>query len=222
MSLSSGTIGSMLTAVSLFPSSISACTVGDKEMSSEHAKVYSLKETPLAGKAPRLEIPHLSSIYAPSIRVATVAPKSHTYIFFSHNAAVEYCAVPTFLRALPVSAPCLSSSFKSIYCWRKSIRLSEGKVEHPRARVCVCLSYLSAGGSEKKASHIRRKGAFSLDGQINGCGLQLGKADAHRKHFSWQITSHQSPRRRPLPSDSLPSPPRLSTNPPLYFLSFHN
>lgn len=36
-----------------------------------------------------------------------------------------YCAVPTFLRVFPVSAPCLSSSFKSIYCSQKSIRLSE-------------------------------------------------------------------------------------------------
>lgn len=63
---------------------------------------------------------------------------THIY-FFPHNAAVEYCAVPTFLRALPVSGPCLSSSFKSIYCWRKSIRLSEGKVEHPRAHACVCV-----------------------------------------------------------------------------------
>lgn len=36
-----------------------------------------------------------------------------------------YCAAPTFLRVFPVSAPCLSSSFKSIYCSQKSIRLSE-------------------------------------------------------------------------------------------------
>lgn len=36
-----------------------------------------------------------------------------------------YCAVPTFLRVFLVSAPCLSSSFKSIYCSQKSIRLSE-------------------------------------------------------------------------------------------------
>lgn len=36
-----------------------------------------------------------------------------------------YCAVPIFLRVFPVSAPCLSSSFKSIYCSLKSIRLSE-------------------------------------------------------------------------------------------------
>lgn len=37
----------------------------------------------------------------------------------------EYCAVPTFLRVFPVSTPYLSSSFKSIYCSQKSIRLSE-------------------------------------------------------------------------------------------------
>lgn len=36
-----------------------------------------------------------------------------------------YCAVPTFLRVFPVSATCLPSSFKSIYCSQKSICLSE-------------------------------------------------------------------------------------------------
>ena len=45
------------------------------------------------------------------------------HIFY--DAAGGYCAVPTFLRVFPVSAPCLSSSFKSIYCSQKSIRLSE-------------------------------------------------------------------------------------------------
>lgn len=73
MSLSSGTIGSMLTAVSLFPSSIGACTVGDEETSSEHAEVYSLKETQLAGRATRLKSPQFNSIRASSIKVANVA-----------------------------------------------------------------------------------------------------------------------------------------------------
>lgn len=113
----------------------------------------------------------------------------------------EYCAVPTFLRGFTVSIPYLSSSFKSIYCSQKSIRLSE-----ERCRLWGCSSLLSHFPSSPPQTHIykyrqRVKGlwwpcvsvfwvltvrkcrtsskkskgklSLSLGSQINGAGLSL-------------------------------------------------
>lgn len=63
-----------------------------------------------------------SRVWSIKIAILFFGTSSKSYILWC---SWGYCAVPTFLRVFPVSAPCLSSSFKSIYCSQKSIRLSE-------------------------------------------------------------------------------------------------
>lgn len=118
-----------------------------------------------------------------------------------------YCAVPTFLRVFPVSAPCLSSSFKSIYCSQKSIRLSEercrfwgygsllshflplflihkknnNKKKKVKAELPACPFFFGWWQRGRGVTHHwKRAGAsrtFSLDSQINGTGLPFSKPD---------------------------------------------
>lgn len=108
-----------------------------------------------------------------------------------------YCAVPTFLRVFPVSAPCLSSSFKSIYCSQKSIRLSEercrfwgygsllshflplflihkkknNKKKKVKAELPACPFFFLVGDSEGGVSHI------------------IGKEQGRAEPFPWTARS---------------------------------
>lgn len=153
VSLSSGMIGSMLTAASLFPSSISVCRVAQQcrvtvsccwKSYGTVYKPYIYRDSPLQFElnislmwheqvSDHLWFHHFFNIsmtlwvlffpvwgFKIAILFCGMAVKS--YILWCSRG---YCAVPTFLRVFPVSAPCLSSSFKSIYCSQKSIRLSE-------------------------------------------------------------------------------------------------
>lgn len=118
-----------------------------------------------------------------------------------------YCAVPTFLRVFPVSAPCLSSSFKSIYCSQKSIRLSEercrfwgygsllshflplflihkknnNKKKKVKAELPACPFFFGWWQRGRGVTHHwKRAGVsrtFFLDSQINGTGLPFSKPD---------------------------------------------
>lgn len=123
-----------------------------------------------------------------------------------------YCAVPTFLRVFPVSAPCLSSSFKSIYCSQKSIRLSEERCRfwgygsllshflplfliHEKKNKtkeseswAACVSFFFGWWQRGRGvtHHWKRAGAswtFSLDSQINGAGLPFSKPDTQKAFF---------------------------------------
>ena len=106
-----------------------------------------------------------------------------------YDAVGDTMLFPHFWECSPVSAPCLSSSFKSIYCSQKSIRLSEGRCRFsgygwallcflpntPTYKHLWCLRWLNAflGGEvtvrKKFHASLKRKGirAFSLDIQID-------------------------------------------------------
>lgn len=108
-----------------------------------------------------------------------------------------YCAVPTFLRVFPVSAPCLSSSFKSIYCSQKSIRLSEercrfwGYGSHCSLTFFLSSSYIRKTTTKKRKWKLSclRVLFFLVGDSEGGVSHIIGKEQGWAEPFSWTARS---------------------------------
>lgn len=108
-----------------------------------------------------------------------------------------YCAVPTFLRVFPVSAPCLSSSFKSIYCSQKSIRLSEERCRFwGYGSHCSLTFFLSSSYIRKKTTTKKKVKAelpacpfFLVGDSEGGVSHIIGKEQGWAEPFSWTARS---------------------------------
>lgn len=108
-----------------------------------------------------------------------------------------YCAVPTFLRVFPVSAPCLSSSFKSIYCSQKSIRLSEercrfwGYGSHCSLTFFLSSSYIRKTTTKKRKWKLSclRVLFFLVGDSEGGVSHIIGKEQGWAEPFPWTARS---------------------------------
>lgn len=94
-----------------------------------------------------------------------------------------YCPVCTFLIVFPVSAPYLSSSFKSIYRSQKSIRLSEKGVDCEDMACCSFTFPFSSSCTHTKTHlHIHTQGKNCDDQGV--CASVVGVMTQRKCHTS--------------------------------------